>query len=414
MLSKRKAFTLIELLVVVLIIGILAAVAWPQYKHAVLKSRFSAVMPMAKALADAQEVYYEGRQMYALGSDELDITPVSAENIDVKLSGEYQNADENYEYVAAWRTDIPNARYIMYQKHSPKFAGNIHCEAKADDDEALWLCEKGLHGTEVTGGGSIQGSDYKTYLLAGAQGADNFASGEGNEGDDDSENTDANAATCKVGSSTFSAGEVISGSLKCETVCDANNENCETKLTGGGTYDGYGVFCKATSDYACAGSTFSGSESYCSGDYKSHTNPCTSSEFSGIASYCYHTDCSNSTFSGKGSICYGTCRESTFSGEGSGCRTGTCAGSTFMGQGSYCLSGKVGACDGATFGAGTFCYENQSGTNKGCSNVIYRTGSSCSPVDNGKCAVGSPHPDGGCWDGNGNQVTCTTSPFVDD
>ncbi len=50
----RRAFTLIELLVVVLIIGILAAVAVPQYQKAVEKSRAAEAMQILKSLRDAQ------------------------------------------------------------------------------------------------------------------------------------------------------------------------------------------------------------------------------------------------------------------------------------------------------------------------------------------------------------------------
>ena len=168
--KKKSGFTILELAVTVIIIAVIAVVALPMYKHAILKSRFSTVMPMAKAVADAQEIYYLGNNQYALGKEDLDIAPVEAENTQVSLSPAEE--DEEYIYVAAHRTDIPNVRYIMYQKNSPKFASNIHCEADANDEDALWLCEKALHGTEVTG--SLQGKNYKTFLLAGDLGGSSF------------------------------------------------------------------------------------------------------------------------------------------------------------------------------------------------------------------------------------------------
>ena len=70
---KRAGFTLIELLVVVLIIGILAAVALPQYQTAVLKSRFMSFMPTVRALINAQEVYYLANGQYAFDMGLLDV-----------------------------------------------------------------------------------------------------------------------------------------------------------------------------------------------------------------------------------------------------------------------------------------------------------------------------------------------------
>ena len=50
-----KGFTLIELLVVVLIIGILASVALPQYEAVVEKSRATEALVNAKAILDAMQ-----------------------------------------------------------------------------------------------------------------------------------------------------------------------------------------------------------------------------------------------------------------------------------------------------------------------------------------------------------------------
>ena len=69
----KKAFTLIELLVVVLIIGILAAVALPQYQASVDRAHVATYLDFASKVRDAQNVYYLANNTYAGFLDELDI-----------------------------------------------------------------------------------------------------------------------------------------------------------------------------------------------------------------------------------------------------------------------------------------------------------------------------------------------------
>ncbi len=71
--QNKKGFTLLELLVVVLIIGILAAIALPQYQMAVAKSKFATLKDNARVIQSAMNRYYLMRGSFTTKLSDLDI-----------------------------------------------------------------------------------------------------------------------------------------------------------------------------------------------------------------------------------------------------------------------------------------------------------------------------------------------------
>lgn len=85
--TNRKGFTLIELLVVVLIIGILASVALPQYFKTVEKSRSSEAIVAVSSIGAAQDREWMRNSSYAGDINELDVEVLNLKFFDVVTSG---------------------------------------------------------------------------------------------------------------------------------------------------------------------------------------------------------------------------------------------------------------------------------------------------------------------------------------
>lgn len=71
--NNKSGFTLIELLVVVLIVGILSAVALPQYSTAVEKARSAEALSLMNAIAEAAERYCFQKDSWPNHFSQLDI-----------------------------------------------------------------------------------------------------------------------------------------------------------------------------------------------------------------------------------------------------------------------------------------------------------------------------------------------------
>lgn len=147
----KQGFTLIELLVVVLIIGILSAVALPQYQVAVAKSRLGAVMSQVKTMKQAAEAYYMANGSYPNDTmEELDISFPNCQSIGSGIckTGNYIFDFLSHGNVPEWLdtagytvngAELVNS-YHLFLDNSDK-PGVIYCGARTGNETAQKVCK---------------------------------------------------------------------------------------------------------------------------------------------------------------------------------------------------------------------------------------------------------------------------------
>ena len=158
----NRGFTLIELLVVVLIIGILSAVALPQYRIAVAKAKYTKVMPLLRHYINEQNLYYLANGTYAATWEELGAELPAGANLHAAdrfmLDKDYWQIRSQPKDGIFIRSGVAEALEV-----SMSLNGRATCIAYDRDEFAKRVC-KSFGGVKTSGRGEGS-SAYSGYTL---------------------------------------------------------------------------------------------------------------------------------------------------------------------------------------------------------------------------------------------------------
>lgn len=88
--GKQRGFTMIELMIVVVVVAILAAIAFPQYRDYIVRSNRAIAKSLLTQVADRQEQFYTANKRY---SDDLTDLGYPADPFFVDRNGKTGAAD---------------------------------------------------------------------------------------------------------------------------------------------------------------------------------------------------------------------------------------------------------------------------------------------------------------------------------
>ena len=137
--EMSRAFTLIELLVVVLIIGILTAVAVPQYQKSVWKSEFQRLIPILHAVYKGEQLYFVENGHYTPDWRELSITLPDGTTVTSNASAYNYTLPNGMRFASSISTPTPRAFFKDIMLDLELSSGILTCYHKTNKDK-LKIC----------------------------------------------------------------------------------------------------------------------------------------------------------------------------------------------------------------------------------------------------------------------------------